>query len=153
MVHGWHRADGMPERMDTNIIPEKEYRKIVGLVPLVCVDVVLAYRGKYILVKRATEPLKGLWWVVGGRLRKGETTRLAAKRKVWEEVGLHAKHLRLLGVYEESYPTSAWGVPTSSVSVVYSAEVERFSPTPDETVSAVKLAKSLPARFRKHLNA
>src|SRR3990167_946955 len=103
MVHGWHRADGMPERMDTNIIPEKEYRKIVGLVPIVCVDVVLAYRGKYILVKRATEPLKGLWWVVGGRLRKGETTRLAAKRKVWEEVGLHAKHLRLLRVYEESY--------------------------------------------------
>lgn len=138
--------------MGKNLIPAKLYRKIVELVPILCVDVILKHKGQYILVKRANEPLLGLWWVVGGRAFKGEKTIVTAKRKVWEETGLRAKGYKVVGVYEDSYPKSVFGVPTSSVSVVYEAEVEDFSPTLDTTSSDIKLANKLPNRFVKKLS-
>lgn len=137
--------------MDKNIIPAKLYKKIVSLVPIVCVDIILKYNEKYVLVKRAVEPLKGLWWVPGGRAFKGEKTVITAKRKVWNETGLRAKNFKPVGVYEDSYPKSAFGVPTSSVSIVYEADVEEFSPTLDTTSSDIKLFNKLPNRFTKKL--
>lgn len=133
------------------MIPAKLYRKIIELVPILCVDIILKYEGKYILLKRATEPLRGLWWVPGGRAFKGEKTVVAAKRKVWEETGLKARNFRISGVYEDSYPKSAFGVPTSSVSVVYEAEVENFTPVLDKTSLDIKLFNKLPHRFSKKL--
>lgn len=126
-------------------IPEKEYKKIVESVPIVCVDVVLRYRKQYILVKRADEPLKGHWWIVGGRMHKGETTKEAAIRKVKEELGLTLDpQLQFLGVYEDQYKKSAWGVPTSSVSVVYLGYVDSFDYKHDKSITDVKLSPDLP---------
>lgn len=136
--------------MDKNIISAKLYKKIVELVPILCVDMILKYKGKYILTKRVNEPLKGLWWIVGGRAFRGEKTINTAKRKVWEETGLNAKNFRMVGVYEDSYPKSAFGVPTSSVSIVYEAEVKRFTPKLDKTSSDIKLFDKLPNRFLKN---
>lgn len=133
------------------MIPAKLYKKIVELVPIVCVDVVLIYDNQFILVKRATEPLKGQWWVVGGRAYKGEATIETAKRKVKEELGIEATDFLKIGVYEDHYKKSAWGVPTSSVSVVYEAKIKRFNPKPDKTIKSVKLSGNLPNRFLKHL--
>src|SRR3990167_3527131 len=98
------------------MIPLKTYKKIVELVPILCVDVVLKHKGKYALVKRLNEPLKGLWWIPGGRAFKGEKTINTAKRKVKEETGLITKNFKIVGIYEDSYPKSAFGVPTASVS-------------------------------------
>ena len=137
--------------MDKNIIPAKLYKKIVSLVPIVCVDIILKYNEKYVLVKRAVEPLKGLWWVPGGRAFKGEKTVITAKRKVWNETGLRAKNFKPVGVYEDSYPKSAFGVPTHSVSVVYEAHVKNFKPRLDKTSSDINLFDELPKRFLKHL--
>ena len=140
----------MPDRMDKNLIPAAQYKKIVELVPILCVDVVLMYEGMYVLVKRATEPLKGEWWVIGGRAFKGEPTIETAKRKIKEEAGLEAEYLDMIGVYEDHYPKSAWGIPTSSVSVVYLAKLNEFNPRHDKTVVAIKLFDELPERFLKH---
>ena len=138
--------------MDTHMIPAKIYKKIVELVPIVCVDIILTFKGKYVLVKRATEPLKGEWWVVGGRAYKGEPTVETAKRKVREELGMEAKGFKKVAVYEDHYPKSSWGVPTSSVSVVYRATLTKYDPKPDKTISEVKLSDKLPARFLKNLS-
>lgn len=121
--------------------------------PILCVDVILTYKGKFVLVKRTNEPLKNSWWVVGGRAFKGEKTVSTAKRKVWEEVGLKVSSFKQIGVYEDSYPKSAFGVPTASVSVVYEAEVVEFNPSLDSTSSSIKLANKLPHRFSKHFHA
>lgn len=137
--------------MDKDMIPAKLYKKIVSLVPIGCVDVILKYNEKYVLVKRATEPLLGSWWVVGGRAFKGESTLETAKRKVRDETGLKARDFRVAGIYEDSYPKSAFGVPTSSVSVVYEAEVDNFDPIIDSTSSDIKLTNKLPHRFLKKL--
>ena len=129
------------------MIPHTLYRKIVELVPILCVDVILSHKGRYILIKRVNEPLKGLWWIPGGRALKGERTMNTAERKVWEETGLKAKNLKIVGIYEDSYPKSAFGIPTSSVSVVYEAEVDDFNPVLDKTSSDIKPSNMLPRRF------
>ena len=130
-------------------IPSKLYKKIVELVPIVCVDVILKYKNRYILVKRNKEPLKGEWWLVGGRAMKGELTKEAARRKVIEEIGCYPLKLKIAGIYEDFYPKSAWGVPTSSVSVVYEAMIHTFNYKLDKTSSAIKLSTKLPSRFLK----
>ena len=133
------------------MIPAKLYKKIVESVPILCVDVILVHDGKYILVKRKTEPLKGEWWIVGGRALKGERTEESAKRKVKEELGLDVSYLEFCGVYEDHYKKSAWGVPTSSFSAVYRAEVEDYKPQPDKTIEMVKLSEELPERLVKNI--
>ena len=129
----------------------KLYKKIVELVPIVCVDIIIFYKGKFVLVKRANEPLKDKWWIVGGRAYKGEDSLKTAKRKMMEEVGLKADSIRLYGIYEDHYKRSAWGIPTSSVSIVYMAIIDKFNPKPDKTISDIKLSEFLPERLTKNL--
>lgn len=133
------------------MIPSKLYKKIVESVPILCVDVILVYKGKFVLVKRKNEPLKNSWWVIGGRALKGEMSYRAAVRKVKEETGLKVTDYKFVGIYEDHYKKSAFGIPTSSVSIVYRAEVEDFKPTLDNTSSDIKLAASLPHRFSSKL--
>ena len=67
----------------------EEYRQIVDVLPILCVDLVLSNtEGEYLLVKRNNAPLQGLWWVPGGRVFKGERLEVAAARKLEEELGL-----------------------------------------------------------------
>ena len=75
-------------------IPGELYGSIVEHMPIVCVDIVLVSRVKGVmsclLVLRDTEPAKGLWWLPGGRIWKGETFFAAAARKAFEETGCSA---------------------------------------------------------------
>ena len=77
-----------------NLIKTSTYNQIIEVLPILCVDIVIQnIDGKYLLIKRANEPIKGCWWVVGGRVHKEETCEEAAIRKVWEEVSLNVKTL------------------------------------------------------------
>lgn len=134
-----------------NLIPDKLYKQIVDNMPLVCVDVVLMKEENYVLVKRADNPLKGEWWVVGGRIHKGETILEGAHRKVLEETGLEAYNFHIVGIYEDFYPDSSVGVPTHSVSVVVTAEVSDFAYKLDKTSSEIGLFTELPHRFSINL--
>ena len=61
------------------------YGILIDRVPIVCVDVIVRNKkGEYLLVQRNNEPLKGEWWVVGGRLLRGETLADGARRKCLE---------------------------------------------------------------------
>lgn len=69
----------------------------------------LTNRKECLLVERATEPVKGVWWLPGGRLFKGETFFDGAIRKAKEETGLdNVKPIQVLGFYNTFFPTSAW---------------------------------------------
>ena len=133
------------------MIPTKLYKKIVELVPLVCVDVILKHKGKYVLIKRDAEPLKNYWWIVGGREFKGERVVDTAKRKVLEEAGLEVSDLKIVGVYEDSYKKSAFGVPTHSVSVVFEGKVKKFDPKKERQCKEIALFNKLQSRLLKHL--
>ena len=56
-------------------IEEKDYIKIMQTIPVVCVDALIQNKKQeFLLVKRDNEPLKGKFWMPGGRLHKGETS-------------------------------------------------------------------------------
>ena len=110
-----------------SFIPADEYARIIEVLPILCVDVVVQNsRSEYLLVKRANEPLKDQWWVIGGRVLKGETLDQAAIRKVREEVGLKVGSVKPIGYYDDTLETNPFGLstPLHSVSVVFSASVD-----------------------------
>jgi len=99
---------------ERRFLPKDVYGTMVLDSVICCVDI-LAVRvngnGKKecLLVERGSEPVKGVWWLPGGRLLKGETFFAAAERKAREETGLTAvKPIQVLGVWNTFFPTSNW---------------------------------------------
>ena len=106
------------------MIPIGRYRQIIEVLPILCVDViVMNTAGQYLLIKRRNEPKKDKWWVIGGRVRKGESLEEAALRKVREEVSLNVHDLNAIGYYEGVYSKNIFfsGKNLHTVSVVFSA--------------------------------
>lgn len=59
--------------------------------------------GRVLLVRRAREPFKGTYDLLGGFMMPGETPEEAAIRETKEESGLDVKITGLLGYYADSY--------------------------------------------------
>ncbi len=76
------------------IVLEKESFKFA-------VDAVVEKNGKILLIKRAKEPFKDKWALIGGFVEKGEKDEDAIKREVREEVGLNVKKIEEFGHYFE----------------------------------------------------
>lgn len=133
-------------------IPEYTYRKIQMNLPILCVDVLVRYRGKYLLVKRTEEPVKDVFWVIGGRVLKNESLRAAAKRKMREEIGLLPYDMSMVGIYEDQYEESSLGrVPDGyhTVAVVFEAFVDSIKDIKlDRTSVEWGLFDDPPARFK-----
>jgi len=68
----------------------------------VCVDGLLVKNGKVLLLKRAGEPFKGCWGLVGGSVESGETLTQALKREFREETGLDVEVGRLIDMRIEN---------------------------------------------------
>lgn len=103
-------------------LPKDVYGKLVRDCIVCCVDILLVRsnasvdgitRKQCLLVERGSEPVKGVWWLPGGRLLKGETFFDAAVRKAKDETGLtQVKPIQVLGVWNTFFPTSHWDTPT-----------------------------------------
>lgn len=100
-------------------LPEDFYRQILEALPIVCVDLLLKREGKYLLVRRTREPLKGEWWTPGGRILKDESALEAVRRKAWDEVGMVMPRPRFVGFYEDGSATSHFGVACHCVSLMF----------------------------------
>lgn len=68
--------------------------------PLVGVGVLIRDGERFLLVKRASEPSKGLWSIPGGLVELGEKAEEAARREVMEETGLDVEIEKLLEVID-----------------------------------------------------
>ena len=75
-------------------IADAEYRRIAERMPIPTVDAILTFEGRFLLLKRNNPPVKGEWWLPGGRVRKGEALEAAVTREVKEETGLTGRILR-----------------------------------------------------------
>lgn len=119
--------------------------------PILCVDVVLRNpRGKYLLVKRANAPKKDQWWVVGGRVLKGETLEEAVVRKVKEETGITVTSLLHIGYFETVADTNPFDLPFPyhAVSVVFEAAIGSAEQVVlDDQSAAWSFADALPSDF------
>jgi colanic acid biosynthesis protein WcaH len=131
-------------------IPTDFYSKIVDTIPIPCVDVVIKDKGKFLLVKREREPLKGRWWVPGGRVLKGEAITTAVKRKMKEELGINVKVLEPLGYYEKHFKKNEFGLESGihTVSIVVLAKPLSSKIKLDNQSSAWRFSKSLPRDFK-----
>jgi colanic acid biosynthesis protein WcaH len=100
-------------------LPSEMYGKLVRDCVVCCVDCLIVRvsasgKKECLLVERSSEPVKGVWWLPGGRLLKGETFFDAAKRKAQQETGLTGVEcIQVLGVWNTFFPTSHWDTETS----------------------------------------
>ena len=69
--------------------------------PMVGVGVLIEKAGKYLLIRRAADPDKGLWSVPGGLVEVGERVKDAAIREALEETGLRVEVMERLGVVDK----------------------------------------------------
>lgn len=91
---------------DDRWIPEEKWTTIVKCVPLVSVDLIVAYDGGILLGLRENEPAKGEWFVPGGTVLKNERLEEAVQRVARTEIGCEIQITDRLGVYEHFYETS-----------------------------------------------
>jgi ADP-ribose pyrophosphatase YjhB (NUDIX family) len=112
-------------------LPNEIYSQLVLNTVVCCVDILLVNTAtkQCLLVLRCSEPVKGVWWLPGGRLLKGETFFDAAKRKAKEETGLTSvKPIQVLGVWNTFFPTSNWDTTqqkgTQTVNPIVLVEME-----------------------------
>jgi len=133
------------------MIPKKVYKKIVKLMPIVCLDGILTNsKGEYLLVKRKNEPLKGHWFVPGGRLLKGEDLKSGFARKMLEETGARVKNVKFTGIYDSKWDKSPHG-NIHTVGLVFQGKVKNKDLKVDNQSSEWKWSKTLPKEIFKLL--
>ena len=71
--------------------------------PIIGVGAVIIRGDRVLLVRRATEPLKGEWSVPGGVLELGEKLREGVRREVLEETGLQVEPGEVLDVFDSIF--------------------------------------------------
>ena len=69
-----------------------------------CASVVVVRDGRVLLSRRAHAPWQGFWEVPGGFVEQGEHPEDAARREVFEELGLSVELTGLLGIYVHPVP-------------------------------------------------
>ncbi|MEM2321289.1 MAG: NUDIX hydrolase [Candidatus Bathyarchaeia archaeon] len=79
---------------------EEHSRRVYPRAPLVGVGAVVHANGRFLLIRRANEPGKGLWSIPGGLVEVGESIRDAVKREVEEETGVKVEVGHLIDVLE-----------------------------------------------------
>jgi len=112
------------------LLPEKLYQKILKTVPVPTVELVIVWKGKFLLGKRKNKPAKGKWFIPGGRIYKGETFREAVLRKALEETGLKVKIVRSLGAQEILTKDGWLDIPTHVIGTGFLLNPLSKSPDP-----------------------
>ena len=126
-------------------LPKEIYSKMVLDAVVCCVDCLIVRTNassgtkECLLVERSSEPVKGVWWLPGGRIIKGETFFAAALRKAQQETGLtRVTPIQVLGVWNTFFPTSHWDTPTEqgtqTVNAVVLVELNDPAGAPDVTL-------------------
>ena len=106
-------------------ISDELYKKILEVMPVPCVDIVVAAgRGRFLLGKRKNKPACGTWWFIGGRIMKGESLERAALRHVKIESGIsNATLVKILGARGTMFRDSAQGPASHTINTIFLAKV------------------------------
>ncbi len=133
-----------------SLIPEKIYRSIVDTMPILCVDAIIRNaHGQVLLVKRTNEPLKGEWWVPGGRVYKGELLEDSIQRKVKEELGIDIQINGVAGYYEDQFEKNPLNVESGlhTLGIVFEATPQNLDIQLDNQSGSWKFFDNLPTRL------
>ncbi len=98
--------------------------------------------GRALIVRRATEPLKGQWSIPGGMLELGEKLREGLAREVREETGLEVEVGDVLDVFDSIFPDSQGRTQYHYVLIDYRCTVKSGTAKAGSDVSEVSWARS-----------
>ncbi len=90
--------------------------------PMVGVGALIRRRKEYLLIRRASEPDRGLWSIPGGIVELGEAVKAAAVREAEEETGLRVEIIEDLGVVDKIVRDDSGRVIYHFVIIDYLAE-------------------------------
>ena len=93
----------------------------------------IIYEDKVLLTLRDVEPKMGEWCLPGGFLEWGESPEEGAKRELFEETGLNAEELSLVGVYD-----SVTGARLHVLLVAYRVTLWTGTPVAGDDASEVR---------------
>ena len=71
--------------------------------PVVGIGGVIIDRGRALLIRRGSEPLRGEWSIPGGTLELGENLEQGVARELLEETGIGVRVLELIEVFDRIY--------------------------------------------------
>jgi 8-oxo-dGTP diphosphatase len=71
--------------------------------PVVGIGGVIIDRGRTLLIRRGSEPLRGEWSIPGGTLEIGESLEEGVARELLEETGIEVRVLELIEVFDRIY--------------------------------------------------
>ena len=131
------------------MIPEEQYQQILSTMPVFCVDWLIRCDDQYLLLKRTQQPLKGCYWIIGGRLRHHESLGEAAHRLQTRELGRYCGLGTIAGFSNYTFDRNvaeARATHTPAISYVVDVE-EQFVPTLDDTESEYIWTPRLPRDY------
>ncbi len=116
--------------VNNTFIDKSLYAQFARNMIICCVDVFVydAVAKKYFMVQRDQPPMKGAWWLPGGRQNFGESFGDCAKRKCKDEVGLAVAPVENLGAFSTPFDTSAHNCPTHTVNIAVLAYRDSSAP-------------------------
>jgi len=106
--------------------------------PIVGIGGVIVDRDRALLVRRATQPLKGEWSVPGGVLELGERLRDGLRREVLEETGLVVQPEEVLDVFDSIFTDEQGRTEYHYVLIDYLCRLVSGEASPGTDVSEVK---------------
>jgi 8-oxo-dGTP diphosphatase len=110
--------------------------------PIVGVGAVVVQGDRALIVRRATEPLKGQWSIPGGMLELGEKLREGLAREVLEETALEVEVGDVLDVVDSIFPDAEGRTQFHYVLIDYRCKVRGGTATAGSDVSEVRWVTS-----------
>ena len=108
-----------------------------------CVAVLIEKDNRVLIAKRAIEPAKGKWDILGGFIEPGESAEKAAVREVLEETGLLIRLTKYLGSIPDVYGKS----DSYTVNFCFVAQIVHGTEQPQSDVAALEWI--VPPQFPK----
>jgi colanic acid biosynthesis protein WcaH len=91
-----------------------DFAQVIRAAPLVSIDLLVSdEQGQVLLGRRSNAPARGMWFVPGGRIHKGERLDQALERVILEELGPEAAPatVEFHGIFDHIYEENFFGDP------------------------------------------
>ena len=131
-------------------IPEPEYKDLIKKMPIFCGDFLIFAEKKYLLIKRKVQPVKDVYWVIGGRLRHNETMTQLAERVQMQEIGVSFSDFKIIGFSNYFFPDVPDARATHTPTLLHIVPVKKmFEPKIDNKHTDYIWTDKLPEELLK----
>ena len=131
-------------------IPEPEYKELIKKMPIFCGDFLIFAEKKYLLIKRKVQPVKDVYWVIGGRLRHNETMTQLAERVMVQEIGRSFTDFKIIGFSNYIFPDVPDARATHTPTLLHIVPVKKmFEPKIDNKHTDYIWTDKLPEEMLK----